>query len=599
MKNFFKVAFLLSLSVGAAEQNSAQVAKKIVENYFTIVRDPNIARGNYAELFKLKQLSGMSAADRGWVTRSIIRFGVKDNIKWSLSGSVLKLSLPEVKTGMLEIDFRDVVKGPDRILYFNGKKYVSRYLAQSGGDRRFGLKDELNALKKFFTTTQLGMHPWLYEAIKVAMFPLTMLAGCDDEEASNASAALAVEGAQAALAPDGRPLPGGGNGAELHDGVVSHEAAEAAARIQVPGETGGPLPHSEASGQPAGATLPHVAATLTPDKKCAGEVPTAPPLTDEDLKKFMAHSAEFEFDGKALDFEKAPPEQLTEWDSTEPFPSLGLGHYTWYPAAAAPESKTIHESFPEYIEFMVKECKIAIPSDLTTPTKYQRVVLEMKEGKLVNGAPWADKANFDSLKGTRESPKDSGLMALTKFLWTKDNFACQTKFQQKRLADAIAKIWSRPAGDPGMCTIIKDLMASPPSYLAMLDYVNFKGDGTDPNKDFYGRTPPATNIQWGLKQVIETIRGGINPDINESPCENGEPAHACFAKAAEAVLNFRVKHAMVKDSSGAWVESDSEKAKFEKYLKRPKEAEIKAADPKNKPKPGGWARRIDAYKAGI
>lgn len=602
MSKSYRFIFLLSccfsLGAAAATPDPALIAKKAVDNYFTIIRDPSIARGNYGELFKLKQLSGMSAADRGWVTRSLIRHGVKDNIKWSLSGSVLKLSLPQIKTGMLEIDFRDVVKGPDRVLYFNGKKYVSRYLAQRSGDQRFSVRDELGALQKFFTTTQLGMHPWLYDAIKVAMFPLALLAGCDDGDvdANAASAALATEGVrQATYAEAPRLGEGSGPG---HLGAGLSPGAEDVAAVQLPDRKY--LEKAEAKEAEEKQRLAQVAATAAPVAACKEPAADKAPyeLKPEDLEPFKKHSAHFEFDGAELAFDKPAPAEFTEWGQGEDFPSLGLGHYIWYPEGTPKEAKKFEESFPQYIEFMLKNCNIAIPADLQD-TSHKQVILKIEGGKLINGAPWKEKLSADGKEGFDVLKKipTSGASSLTKFLWTKENTDCQAKFQQKRLADAIAAMRAKPT-NPGMCSLIDGFMHDRNSYLAMLDYVNFKGDGNNPQKDFYVHKDKGT-IQWGLKQVIESVVPGLNKNIQPPPCGpdgTSVDAHTCFAKAAEATLKYRAENAM-RFVNNEWVASPEDKTTFLGYLKRPA-AEEKDKDGKSV-QPGGWARRLDKYAPGI
>ena len=59
---------------------------------------------------------------------------------------------------------------------------------------------------------------------------------------------------------------------------------------------------------------------------------------------------------------------------------------------------------------------------------------------------------------------------------------------------------------------------------AMLDYVNFKGEGLDPKESYHGR-------YWGLLQVLESMDNQAQ-----------SPAHQ-FADAAKLVLKRRIKMA--------------------------------------------------------
>jgi hypothetical protein len=57
----------------------------------------------------------------------------------------------------------------------------------------------------------------------------------------------------------------------------------------------------------------------------------------------------------------------------------------------------------------------------------------------------------------------------------------------------------------------------------MMDYVNFKGEGTKPEEEYEGQG-------WGLRQVLGEMKPGVE----------GTAAATDFAGAAEAVLRRRV-----------------------------------------------------------
>jgi hypothetical protein len=67
---------------------------------------------------------------------------------------------------------------------------------------------------------------------------------------------------------------------------------------------------------------------------------------------------------------------------------------------------------------------------------------------------------------------------------------------------------------------------------ALIDYVNFKGEGTNPSERYAGQG-------WGLLQVLEMMGDG--------------PALPAFAKAANAVLTRRVKNSPPARNEAKWL----------------------------------------------
>ena len=71
---------------------------------------------------------------------------------------------------------------------------------------------------------------------------------------------------------------------------------------------------------------------------------------------------------------------LTHWNDGEDFPSMGIGHFIWFPEGV---DAPFDESFPtmlEYVKGAVNECA-PVPDWLA--------------GDKVPDAPWPDKASFD------------------------------------------------------------------------------------------------------------------------------------------------------------------------------------------------------------
>tara|TARA_B100000470_G_C19582052_1_gene298253 strand:- start:322 stop:648 length:327 start_codon:yes stop_codon:yes gene_type:complete len=70
------------------------------------------------------------------------------------------------------------------------------------------------------------------------------------------------------------------------------------------------------------------------------------------------------------------------------------------------------------------------------------------------------------------------------------------------------------------------LLKSSQGKYALMDYVNFKGEGTNKKERYKGKG-------WGMLQVLQEMRG--NPSVTQATLE--------FAKAADHVLTQRVKNA--------------------------------------------------------
>ncbi len=72
-----------------------------------------------------------------------------------------------------------------------------------------------------------------------------------------------------------------------------------------------------------------------------------------------------------------------------------------------------------------------------------------------------------------------------------------------------------------------------PGKFALIDYVNFKGEGVNPDERYNGRG-------WGLLQVLEGMS------------DQGDAVHA-FSKSAESALALRVQNAPPQRNEGRWL----------------------------------------------
>jgi len=191
-------------------------------------------------------------------------------------------------------------------------------------------------------------------------------------------------------------------------------------------------------------------------------------------------------------------ENLTVWNKNEAFPSLGIGHFIWYPN----ELKGPYvEQFPSLLLFLLE-------NDVNIPTW----LLEAK------GAPWKNRKQFYDAFDTVP------LVELRELL--EKTISLQTAFIIKRLEKGIPTILeaSTTQQQTKIQAAIDKLTVSPEGVFALLDYINFKGEGVSEKERYQGEG-------WGLKQVLLAM-----PEITDNPILS-------FSLAADEVLTRRVKNA--------------------------------------------------------
>lgn len=187
---------------------------------------------------------------------------------------------------------------------------------------------------------------------------------------------------------------------------------------------------------------------------------------------------------------------LTTWNGGEEFPSLGIGHFIWYPAGF---KGRFQESWPQFIQFAVKR-----------GAKPPAVALERY-------SPWKTKAEFQK---DFNGPRLSALRT-----WLAANVSLQTDFIIARSRAALPQILAAaPASERKRieANYHKVATTSQGNY-ALVDYVNFKGDGTQVSERYQGRG-------WGLLQVLGEMK-----DVPAGPAAASE-----FAAAAKRVLSRRI-----------------------------------------------------------
>jgi len=193
---------------------------------------------------------------------------------------------------------------------------------------------------------------------------------------------------------------------------------------------------------------------------------------------------------------------LTSWNAGEEFASLGIGHFIWYPADTPHNFK---ESFPVLLRFMHAE-GVSMPAWLAANPDAP--------------CPWPNRRAFlDAQNG----PK---MIELRLFLVkTKQK---QAEFMAKRLENALPEILQAvPASRHAhIRRQFYRVAHAPMGMYALMDYVNFKGEGVKASERYRGHG-------WGLVQVLEAMQGE----------DNGPAAIRDFASAARRILTRRVQNA--------------------------------------------------------
>ena len=202
---------------------------------------------------------------------------------------------------------------------------------------------------------------------------------------------------------------------------------------------------------------------------------------------------------------------LASWNGGENFASLGIGHFIWYPAG---QRGPFEESFPKFVRYAEKR-GAKLPELLLGPER---------------PCPWNSRAEF--LAGESSKP----MRQLREFL--ADTIDLQADFMVERLREALPKMLAAtPAAEGARIEQQFDRVASSArGCYALIDYVNFKGEGVLATERYRGRG-------WGLLQVLEGMLGS----------GNGPTAAAEFADSAAAVLRERVKNSPPERNERRWL----------------------------------------------
>ncbi|WP_339750130.1 hypothetical protein [uncultured Marinobacter sp.] len=194
-------------------------------------------------------------------------------------------------------------------------------------------------------------------------------------------------------------------------------------------------------------------------------------------------------------------ECLVHWNEGEAFPSLGIGHFIWYPEGV--DGRFV-ESFPALIEYL-KQRQVSIPEWLRDLAPFD--------------APWGDRQSFLAVV---DSPE---MAELREFLAGSQGM--QAEFIFRRARTSLEKVIDAApeAQKDDITERLEALSQTPGGVYAIMDYVNFKGEGVSQTERYNGEG-------WGLLQVLMAMSG--DPE---------DAAVQQFQEAARKVLTRRAENA--------------------------------------------------------
>jgi hypothetical protein len=202
---------------------------------------------------------------------------------------------------------------------------------------------------------------------------------------------------------------------------------------------------------------------------------------------------------------------LTSWNAGENFASLGIGHFIWYPQG---QRGPFEESFPKLVAFVSAR-----------GAKLPEFLLPGQEA----ASPWNSRAEF---LRDRDSPKMKQLRAF--LVGTID---LQAQFLITRLEAALPKMLAQASGAErdNVQRQFDRLASNPSGCYALVDYVNFKGEGTLATERYRGEG-------WGLLQALENMHEtGSQSALDE------------FVTSAKTVLRRRVANSPPERRESRWL----------------------------------------------
>jgi len=303
---------------------------------------------------------------------------------------------------------------------------------------------------------------------------------------------------QTAFAETAAPATTGVAGSGKEQGTSG--AAPASRTPKPEGETDLRQPEAPKPAPEAAVQMPDTRKSSPED--LAKDLPVPQLVLPDDLAKKIGQKIWLNETGGKID-------AITSWSANEEFASLGIGHFIWFPVG---KWLPFEESFPPLLEFM-RNKNVRLPAWLNQTQ--------------IPANPWTSRAEF------RKHANSPQMKELRQFLL--DTTAEQTQFMMARAQGAMEKILkTTPAGTERdhIVTQFTRVVRASENFYPLIDYINFKGEGTNPNEAAMNRET-GRRQGWGLKQVLLKMNGASS---------DPKAARDEFADAAQFVLQQRVRN---------------------------------------------------------
>lgn len=162
------------------------------------------------------------------------------------------------------------------------------------------------------------------------------------------------------------------------------------------------------------------------------------------------------------------PQYLMFWSAKEPFPSLGIGHFIWFPANY---NSSFGNTLPLLIDFY-KSKNIKVPKLLQ---QYN--------------APWNSKQEFETYK--QNNPDE--VAEIIKFFEKTKHI--QVEYMFNRIINSFNNIVQTSSNKSKVIFQFNRIISQKNGIYLLVDYTNFKGEGA------------TENSISGLRNVLENMKG--------------------------------------------------------------------------------------------
>jgi 3',5'-cyclic AMP phosphodiesterase CpdA len=232
-----------------------------------------------------------------------------------------------------------------------------------------------------------------------------------------------------------------------------------------------------------------------------------PHLSDAQYRWIASQIFENETGGKI--------EHLTFWVAGEDFPSMGIGHFIWFPEGV---DAPFDETFPAMLSFVSERSRECVP------------LPEWLQQRPVPDAPWNDKSSLDA--------QQASVRVVSLRQWLAGTAPLQAQFIVASFRERWNSLELETPSKAELTVLLQRLLDTPEGLFAVIDYYNFKGLGSNPRERYAGEG-------WGLVQVLGDVAASANDDAT---------LVEQFSAAAENRLALRVANAPLERNEARWLE---------------------------------------------